>query len=644
MLRRACAMADTARLQQDDKNQEANRSMELLQQYQLQYPQHLQQVSDVRSENIDKNLSNMLRSDRDSTIVDTSIETWENHDIPESDSSLPQQHLHLGFNLNLSNDIYVPGLDVSDENVKLLSPMVLQRVKSATEVLKKSMSRPTLLSKLSASVSGNISPIGPPPAIEGNLSKKETPTLTTSDPSTLSEGTMKKLISKLFNLSNRDIKKKKKSSYVLRSFPASKNVHLSNRSSPLSSRVSEISYRGFFNLAVIIFMITHFRIMIDTIARYGSMSYSYDWSSLSPIIGSTMAIGMTYLIKGGNRMDGHAPLIMDQNQTWDTPQLVASIASWIITMLTSYGIEKVAAQGDIDESIIVTINWIIGILNLLVPCFWVWTSKAHPLPCIIYLFQSVVIWMKLISYAHVNRDLRIIYNKQKLSKSSQNGNLSPGKLSRNVSTDMPMTPGKDSIDASVSGFNALSSTTNPSKRSHLQTLFAEMDDLEPPFLSYPQNITIRNLLYFCIAPTLCYQLNYPRTKSIRWNVVATILFRLLVCSLLILIVVEQYIRPTLISSLTDMKEANILGIFLRLLKLSIPSTYVWLLSFYIYFHLWLNFLAEVTRFGDREFYKDWWNSRTIESYWRLWNLPVHHWMLRHLCKLYLIAGFVGVSV
>jgi intracellular septation protein A len=27
----------------------------------------------------------------------------------------------------------------------------------------------------------------------------------------------------------------------------------------------------------------------------------------------------------------------------------------------------------------------------------------------------------------------------------------------------------------------------------------------------------------------------------------------------------------------------------------------------------LNILAELLRFGDREFYKDWWNARTIEE-------------------------------
>jgi len=52
--------------------------------------------------------------------------------------------------------------------------------------------------------------------------------------------------------------------------------------------------------------------------------------------------------------------------------------------------------------------------------------------------------------------------------------------------------------------------------------------------------------------------------------------------------------------------------------------------FYCFFHLWLNILAELLRFGDREFYKDWWNAKTVEEYWRMWNMPVHKWMVRHI--------------
>ena len=41
----------------------------------------------------------------------------------------------------------------------------------------------------------------------------------------------------------------------------------------------------------------------------------------------------------------------------------------------------------------------------------------------------------------------------------------------------------------------------------------------------------------------------------------------------------------------------------RVLKLSIPTLYWWLAMFYTLFDLWLNIVAEVLRFGDREFYK-----------------------------------------
>lgn len=138
------------------------------------------------------------------------------------------------------------------------------------------------------------------------------------------------------------------------------------------------------------------------------------------------------------------------------------------------------------------------------------------------------------------------------------------------------------------------------------------------------------MLYFCVVPTLCYQMNYPRNKSIRPQYVLTIIVRLLVSAGLILFIVNQQITPALEAAMQPMQELDFLGILQRLVHISIPNTYVWLLGFYIIFHLWLNLLAELTRFSDRSFYHDWWNARTIDEYWRTWNLPVHHWMLRHL--------------
>jgi diacylglycerol O-acyltransferase-1 len=28
--------------------------------------------------------------------------------------------------------------------------------------------------------------------------------------------------------------------------------------------------------------------------------------------------------------------------------------------------------------------------------------------------------------------------------------------------------------------------------------------------------------------------------------------------------------------------------------------------------------------------KAWWNAESIGEYWTLWNMPVHHWMIRHV--------------
>jgi hypothetical protein len=57
---------------------------------------------------------------------------------------------------------------------------------------------------------------------------------------------------------------------------------------------------------------------------------------------------------------------------------------------------------------------------------------------------------------------------------------------------------------------------------------------------------------------------------------------------------------------------------------------VWLLMFFALFHCFLNGVAELTRFGDREFYQDFWNAHRLDVFWRKWNILVHEWMLRHI--------------
>lgn len=48
------------------------------------------------------------------------------------------------------------------------------------------------------------------------------------------------------------------------------------------------------------------------------------------------------------------------------------------------------------------------------------------------------------------------------------------------------------------------------------------------------------------------------------------------------------------------------NLFLPTQHPQIPNHIIWLLFFYWFFHSSLNFMAEILRFGDREFYRDWW--------------------------------------
>ena len=72
---------------------------------------------------------------------------------------------------------------------------------------------------------------------------------------------------------------------------------------------------------------------------------------------------------------------------------------------------------------------------------------------------------------------------------------------------------------------------------------------------------------------------------------------------LLLVIVEQYLVPTIANSLMPVRQLNWAYIAERVLKLSLPTLYGWVFLFYVLFHLWLNVLAEITLFGDREFYK-----------------------------------------
>uniref|UniRef100_A0A914W462 O-acyltransferase n=1 Tax=Plectus sambesii TaxID=2011161 RepID=A0A914W462_9BILA len=150
--------------------------------------------------------------------------------------------------------------------------------------------------------------------------------------------------------------------------------------------------------------------------------------------------------------------------------------------------------------------------------------------------------------------------------------------------------------------------------------------------TYPNNLTLSNLYYFMFAPTLCYELKFPRSPGIRKTFVIKRLCELVGLSFVVGALSQQWIVPLLKNSMQPFSDMNLGHCIERVLKLAIPNHLIWLLFFYVVFHSALNLIAEILRFADREFYRDFWNAETISYFWKTWNIPVHRWALRHIYK------------
>lgn len=156
---------------------------------------------------------------------------------------------------------------------------------------------------------------------------------------------------------------------------------------------------------------------------------------------------------------------------------------------------------------------------------------------------------------------------------------------------------------------------------------------------YPGNLTIKDIYYFAFAPTLCYELNFPRSPKIRMGFLLRRLFEMLFFTQLLVALTQQWMIPIIQSSMKPLEDMDLSRMMERLLRLAVPNHLLWLMFFYWFFHSSLNFTAELLRFGDRQFYKDWWNAETVTYFWQNWNIPVHKWCLRHFYKPLLKRGF-----
>ncbi|KAK5119483.1 hypothetical protein LTR85_007583 [Meristemomyces frigidus] len=153
--------------------------------------------------------------------------------------------------------------------------------------------------------------------------------------------------------------------------------------------------------------------------------------------------------------------------------------------------------------------------------------------------------------------------------------------------------------------------------------------------AYPKNLRLGNMAEFVCLPTLVYELDYPRQEKINWWYVlekTTATFGVL-C--VMMVISQAFIYPA-VAKTVRMKEIG-MPIEERwrefpfiVSDMLFPLLVEQLLTWYLIWECILNVLAELTKFADRGFYGDWWNSVTWDQYARDWNRPVHNFLLRHV--------------
>ncbi len=117
----------------------------------------------------------------------------------------------------------------------------------------------------------------------------------------------------------------------------------------------------------------------------------------------------------------------------------------------------------------------------------IFAIDIHPISSSLACFMYCVVFLKLISYHMVNKWCREAikrgYKKHKRTRSidftrAQNNN---------------------------NNNNYYNDNNNSKMNGHAPQALVQ----------YPENLTLRDLYYFMFAPTLCYELNFPRSERIR---------------------------------------------------------------------------------------------------------------------------------
>ncbi|KAK5046654.1 hypothetical protein LTR84_007415 [Exophiala bonariae] len=304
----------------------------------------------------------------------------------------------------------------------------------------------------------------------------------------------------------------------------------------------------------------------------------------------------------------------------DAAMVVSTALSLPLQKLTrkSSGIFRWRNAGIWIQSIF-QVGWLFFWVQLPFLLGWTWTAQVY------FALHTLTFLMKMHSYAFYNGHLS--ETEKRLHE-----------LDRPETADLAEAI---KYPSSPSRLRELDSDASPEEKESLEQLTQLRQDLATELTSplgqvtYPQNLTLYNYVDYILCPTLCYELEYPRTANIRWLELFYKTLAVFGCIFLMITISEEFITPVLAESAIRLKhvytfsdKSLILAETISLLLF--PFMITFLLVFLVIWEYILGAFAEITCFADRHFYSDWWNSSDWLEFSREWNIPVYHFLRRHV--------------
>jgi len=160
-------------------------------------------------------------------------------------------------------------------------------------------------------------------------------------------------------------------------------------------------------------------------------------------------------------------------------------------------------------------------------------------------------------------------------------------------------------------------------------------------ISFP---SLDKFLYYMFCPAFVYRDEYPRSGPINWSMVGSYCSQIACLILFTSMVFVDCVRPYFYP--VDYRKIDWTFIISAIFPSILPGLLCLMFLFYGLLHCWLNVFCEIMQFGDRQFYSNWWNSKTMAEYYRNWNLVVHDWLYTYVYRdvASLVGGKFGLNV